>query len=184
MNKNTKTLLAALFLVAYLAVLLKFMVSTHHVPSCMGLPGIGPPGMGPPGMGPPGGGVVHGVLKIVRSNYVPFKTILPYLRGYPTWIDAIRNLLGNIILFMPLGFLLPLLYRPISWKSVLGIAVAFSLCIETLQLVLRAGIFDVDDILFNTLGVMLGYLVFLLLTNRHLRRWGTVRLRMTLWNVA
>jgi glycopeptide antibiotics resistance protein len=104
------------------------------------------------------------VREIVHNNYVPLKTILPYLRGYPTWIGAIGNLLGNIIPFMPLGFLLPLLYRPISWKGVLGIAVAFSLCIEILQLVLRVGTFDVDDILLNTLGVMLGYLVFLLLT--------------------
>src|SRR5262245_9280635 len=103
MNKNTKTLLATIFLVAYLAVLLMFMLSTHHVP---------------PGE-PPGGGVVPGVPKIVHSNYVPFKTILPYLRGYPRWINAIQNLLGNFILLMPLGFLLPLLYRPISWKGVL-----------------------------------------------------------------
>src|SRR5205085_1758774 len=101
-----------------------------------------------------------------------------------TWINAIQNLLGNIILFMPPGFLLPLLYRPISWKGVLGIAVVSSLCIETLQRVLRAGIFDVDDILLNTLGALLGYLVLLLLTNRCLRQGGTVRLRMTLWNVA
>src|SRR5688500_5036209 len=115
MNRNSKTLLAALVFAAYLAVLLKFMVSTHHPLS----------GMGPPGMGPPGGGVAPGALEIVHGNYLPFKTILPYLRGYPTWINALQNLLGNILLFIPLGFLLPLLCRPISWKGVLGIAVAF-----------------------------------------------------------
>jgi glycopeptide antibiotics resistance protein len=179
MNKYAKTLLSALFLVAYLAVLLKFMMSTHPLP-----PGMGSPGMGSPDiMGPPGGGVVPGAPEIAH-NYVPFKTILPYLRGHPTWRDALRNLLGNILLFLPLGFLLPLLYRRISWKSVLGIAAALSLGIETLQLTLRAGIFDVDDLLLNALGALLGYLAFLLLTNQPLPRWGTVRLRMTLWNVA
>jgi D-alanyl-D-alanine carboxypeptidase len=82
-------------------------------------------------------------------------------RGVPPGAPGDRH---SAIPFMPLGLLLPLLYRPISWKGVLGIAVAFSLCIETLQLVLRVGTFDVDDILLNTLGVMLGYFVFLLLT--------------------
>jgi heavy metal sensor kinase len=182
MNKNTRTLLIAFFLVAYLAVLLKLTVFKdltfnvfllhYHVP-------------------------LGRVLGMVHTNAMPFRTILPYLRGHPRWSVAISNLLRNIIPFMPLGFLLPLLYRPISWKGVLGIAVANSLCIETLQLVLRADAFDVDDILLNTTGVMLGYLAFLLLTNRkqetegdeqgfalYLRRWSTVRLRMTLWNVA
>jgi heavy metal sensor kinase len=177
MNKNSKTLLAALFLVAYLAVLLKsfvfkglnFNVFFLHFRISSG-----------------------GMSGILHNNYVPFKTILSYLRGYPGWGVALVNLLGNIIPFMPLGFLLPLLYRPISWKGVLGIGGAYSLCIETLQLGLRVGAFDVDDILLNTLGVMLGYLTFLCLKNRKfapspgrpLPRWGTVRLRMTLWNVA
>ncbi len=93
-------------------------------------------------------------------NFVPLKTILPYLTGYPTWIVARNNLLGNIIPFIPLGFLVPLFYHSISWKGILGIAVALSLCIEILQLVLRAGTFDVDDILLNVLGVALGYALF------------------------
>ncbi len=105
-----------------------------------------------------------------------------------------RNLLGNIVLTVPLGVLLPLLYRHIAWKGVLGIGVVLSLCIETLQLTMRAGIFDVDDILLNTLGSVVGYIVFSLFTNKKQNasstiggdagRWGTVRLRMTLWNVA
>jgi glycopeptide antibiotics resistance protein len=148
MNKKTKTLLATISLVAYLAVLLKLFVFKDFSFSIFSLHYRYP------------------VLWMVDNNYVPLKTILPYLIGHPTWIDAIRNVLGNIIPFMPIGFLLPLVYRPISWKGVLGIAVAFSLCIEIPQLVLRAGIFDVDDILLNTLGGMLGYLVFLLLTKR------------------
>ncbi len=41
-------------------------------------------------------------------NFIPFKTILPYLTGYPTWIVARDNLLGNIVTFIPLGILAPL----------------------------------------------------------------------------
>ncbi len=127
---STKRIFFLALLLIYLLVLLKFMVATHHVPS--------------------------GRLDDYEYNLVPLKTILPYLTGYPNWIVARNNLLGNIILFMPLGFLLALFYRPISWKGILGIAVALSFCIEILQLVLRAGSFDVDDILLNTFGAVVG----------------------------
>lgn len=182
MNKNIKTLLPALCLVAYLAVLLKFFVFKDLAFNVFFLRFRISSGK---------------ASEIVQNNYVPFKTILMYLGGHPGWGVALVNLLGNIIPFMPIGFLLPLLFRSISWKGVSGIAVASSLCIETLQLVFRVGAFDVDDILLNTLGVLLGYLAFMRLTNRkseaggrmqrlarYLPRWGTVRLRMTLWNVA
>lgn len=144
MNKKTKTLIAATFLVAYLAGLLKLFVFkfTAHLPSgvTLRLGGYGSYGY----------------------NIVPFKTILEY-GAHPWGIIAMGNLLGNIALFMPVGFLLPLVYRPISWKGVLGIAAAFSLCIEVLQLVLRSGASDVDDIILNALGGVLGYAAFLLL---------------------
>lgn len=151
-NKNTKTLLAAVLPVAYLAALLKFFVFKGI---SLSIP------------------FAHfryrvssgRVLRAVHNNYVPLRTIERYLHGHQSVIAA-SNLLGNIIPFMPLGFLLPLFYRTISWKGVLGIAIAFSLCIETLQLVLHTGTFDVDDILLNALGVMLGYGVFLLLAKR------------------
>jgi glycopeptide antibiotics resistance protein len=144
MNENTKPLVAGVFLVAYLAVLLRLFVFkfTVHLPSgvVLKLGGYGDYGY----------------------NLVPFRTIFEYLSGYPWGMIVIANLLGNIILFMPLGFLLPLVYRPVSWKGVLGISVAFSLCIEILQLVLRAGASDVDDIILNALGGVLGYVAFML----------------------
>lgn len=97
-------------------------------------------------------------------NFVPFKTIVPYLFGYKGWIIAGVNLVGNIALLVPIGFLLPSLYKNITWRTSLIVAGASGLLIELLQTVLRVGIFDIDDVILNTLGVMIGYFAFIILT--------------------
>lgn len=75
----------------------------------------------------------------------------------------IANIFGNVIAFMPYGFFLPLLnkaYR--KFYIIVILSIIFSLIIETAQLLLKVGVFDVDDILMNSLGGILGYLVFLI----------------------
>ncbi len=96
-------------------------------------------------------------------NFVPLRTILPYLLGYKGWIIAGINLFGNIALLVPIGFLIPFVYRNISWKKCLALAFVSGLAIETMQTVLRVGIFDIDDVLLNALGVMVGFWAFLIL---------------------
>lgn len=98
------------------------------------------------------------------ANLMPFKTILPYLMGEKGWIIAGINLVGNIIFLIPVGFLLPLAFPKINWKIMLLLAVAAGFLIEGMQVVLRVGIFDIDDVLLNALGVILGYGVYLLLS--------------------
>ena len=73
---------------------------------------------------------------------------------------------------MPFGFLVPVLYREqrkgVHFKGhyfrsglfVTFLGFAFSLVVETIQLVTKVGCFDVDDILLNTIGGVLGYIVF------------------------
>ncbi len=90
------------------------------------------------------------------ANFIPFKTIAPYLLGYKGWIIAGINLLGNIILLVPVGFLLPFLYPNVSWKKSLVFGVIAGLSLEVLQVILRVGIFDIDDVMLNALGVMIG----------------------------
>src|SRR4249919_1402390 len=86
-------------------------------------------------------------------NYLPFKTILPYLRGEPNWFFAILNLGGNIGLLVPIGFLFPFVYRKMTWQTSLALAVAFGLTIEGMELMFHVGIFDIDDLILNALGV-------------------------------
>lgn len=73
----------------------------------------------------------------------------------------IVNIFGNIFAFTPLGFLLPLLNRMYRKFYIIAIlSILFSLIIETSQLLLKVGVFDVDDILMNSIGGILGYLAF------------------------
>lgn len=95
-------------------------------------------------------------------NFLPFKTILPYLLGHKGLIIAGVNLIGNIALLVPIGFLLPFIYPNVKWKSSLFIAITAGFSIEIMQVVLGVGIFDIDDILLNALGVMIGYWAFLI----------------------
>lgn len=68
------------------------------------------------------------------------------------------NLLGNIVPFVPFGFLLPFVA---SWAGtlarVLAIGLLFVLCAELFQFFTRLGSFDVDDVLLNMTGILLGY---------------------------
>lgn len=77
------------------------------------------------------------------------------------WKNVLVNLVGNIAAFVPFGFFLPLLKR--EWNRffyVMLASLAFSLVVETLQLLWRVGAFDVDDLLLNTMGGILGLLGF------------------------
>ena len=94
---------------------------------------------------------------LLHANYVPFKTILPQLRGQPRWSSAIINLVENTVLFVPVGFLLLLVYRKMKWQKSLVLAVAVGVTMEVMQGVLRVGVVDVDDVILNALGVMSGY---------------------------
>jgi glycopeptide antibiotics resistance protein len=95
-----------------------------------------------------------------QANFLPFKTILPYLLGYKGWVIAGINLFGNIGLLVPVGFLIPLACQKMTWKKTLIIAVASGLIIEGMQVIFRVGIFDIDDVILNGLGVIIGYWIF------------------------
>src|SRR6187551_161599 len=97
------------------------------------------------------------------ANFVPFKTILPYLLGYKGWIIAGINLIGNILLLVPIGFIVPFISQNMTWKKSLALAVATGLSLEVLQTVLRVGIFDIDDVILNALGAIIGYCAFVIL---------------------
>jgi glycopeptide antibiotics resistance protein len=100
------------------------------------------------------------------GNFTPFKTIWPLLNGRTNHLIALVNLLGNIVPFMPVGFLAPLVYRKMTWQKSLVLAIAVGLVMEGMEVVFRVGIFDVDDVLLNALGVMIGYGIFAVFVRR------------------
>lgn len=92
-------------------------------------------------------------------NFHPFEMILFYAAGNQVNSDiAFNNLAGNLMLLMPLGLLLPFLfYKCKSFVTVTAIAFCVSFLIELVQFSLQIGMADIDDVLLNTFGAMVGY---------------------------
>ncbi|WP_286680770.1 VanZ family protein [Tepidanaerobacter sp. EBM-49] len=104
-------------------------------------------------------------VRLESANFIPTKTIFRFVVISKNLRVSAENLLGNIAIFAPLGFLLPvILKRKIhSLKSVVTASFFVSLAMETAQLLFNLGIFDVDDILLNMLGAILGYAFYRLI---------------------
>ena len=95
-------------------------------------------------------------------NLIPFKTIWGYVTDVMAkrWMLglAVKNVLGNFILFYPMGIFLPCLFRKArTVKKTLLIALCTILSVEIVQLVFRLGIFDIDDLILNMTGWILGF---------------------------
>ncbi|WP_163101630.1 VanZ family protein [Peribacillus alkalitolerans] len=93
------------------------------------------------------------------SNFVPFASIYELLNSH-YYMVSLKNILGNIILFVPLGFILVLKYKRINnLRNVILVGLLTSLLIELIQLTLPNRAFDIDDIILNALGTMIGFLI-------------------------
>ncbi|AHF07116.1 VanZ family protein [Desulfitobacterium metallireducens] len=104
----------------------------------------------------------------IRYNLIPFKTIFSYIMGMGKYkLDVwFFNLFGNIFAFMPMGFLLPLIFQSLkSFKRITSITFLISSFLEMIQFWLKLGITDIDDVILNTLGGLVGYL-FLILSRK------------------
>jgi glycopeptide antibiotics resistance protein len=107
----------------------------------------------------------RGQMTNVSYNLIPFKTVLNYIQnsGHLNFEVLFYNLAGNVAAFMPLGFLLPLAFKRFKAAKTFMVAFALILFAEVMQLVSRRGVFDVDDLLLNMLGSIIGYGIYRLL---------------------
>lgn len=81
------------------------------------------------------------------------------------------NVVMNVAAFAPFGFFLPIIStRHKKFISVFLLSLELTLAIESLQLFFKVGIFDVDDIIMNTLGGVIGYLVYYIVRNMERKR--------------
>jgi len=97
----------------------------------------------------------------VSNNFVPFREILRYKIGskYFLW-----NVLGNILIFLPFGFLLGLYLKSKRATKPVIITLIASLTIECVQMFIGRS-FDVDDILLNCIGGFIGSILFITLND-------------------
>lgn len=110
-----------------------------------------------------------GASRYVHDNTHPGQTLRLYL-DQPSVRAAVLEIGGNIALLMPLGVLLPVLSTRFRGPLRILLAVGLvSLCIETAQGTMIAGrAFDADDVILNTAGAVLAYL----LVGRRISRWA------------
>lgn len=108
----------------------------------------------------------YGPVNYMNINLVPFNKFTEIResaqRGIFSYI--VNEVIGNIALFVPIGFLLPLLWKRFEkiW-AVLICCLSISLAIEIIQLGISLRATDVDDLILNTLGGIIGYLAYALI---------------------
>ncbi len=97
-------------------------------------------------------------------NLVPFKSIMNYLNGdLVARAFAVNNILGNIVLFFPLGVYISLLNTNKNTGVSVCLVAFISAAAEAAQYLFRVGTLDIDDVILNTLGGLAGILTFKLI---------------------
>lgn len=99
-----------------------------------------------------------------QPHVKPFETISIYVSNAHAVNDwFFKNLACNILMFVPFGLLLPLFATKRRVWHILWAGVSAAGLIEVVQLITSFGIFDIDDIILNTVGVLIGFLIYKLL---------------------
>ncbi|MFD5107845.1 VanZ family protein [Streptomyces cinereoruber] len=117
-------------------------------------------------------------VPLTHSNLTPGSSIRAYL-GQPEFVETVKQLGGNVLLGVPFGILLPLLSRRTrGLVRVALLTIVTMLFVELVQGALITGrAFDIDDVMLNTAGALLGYL----LVGRRLGRAVHPRVRRRWW---
>lgn len=100
-----------------------------------------------------------GRLPVPKIEWIPFVDTIRVLSDSSTpGFGAFANIVGNVLMFLPLGLLLPLFWKYFGemHRTVL-FGLGLSVSIELIQLV-SGGVTSIDDVMLNTLGAALGYM--------------------------
>lgn len=118
-----------------------------------------------------------GVMEDYHYNLTPLREIKrfwEYRDQLGIW--SVVNLFGNVLVFVPFGFFEPMASKKRSFLGTVADGLFLSMVVEVFQLVSKVGRFDVDDLILNTLGAIVGYLLFLI-CNAMRRMYGAKRSR-------
>lgn len=108
----------------------------------------------------------------VGVNYEPFysfKMFYPLLKSdyMPYRYLAFENLFGNILMFIPMGFYLPSLFKKQKiFLIMLLTVICISTSIECIQFFTKLGTSDIDDIILNVFGAIIGYIFYLIVKGK------------------
>ena len=93
------------------------------------------------------------------SNYVPFHEMFRYQFGSRLFF---KNVIGNMLLFVPYGFFVAYFLKLERPRAAIILSLLVSITIEVTQLLIGR-VFDIDDIILNFVGAILGYYIYHLL---------------------
>lgn len=112
-------------------------------------------------------------------NFIPLRFMYDMFSGRYAGehAAALAKVLGGAALFVPLGFMLSLLWRGASWAKALLGAAALSLFVELCQLVMPYRIADIDDVIFASLGGFLGFCVYRLIKAEAVERFRVNKIK-------
>ena len=88
---------------------------------------------------------------------LPLVSTILFVQNTTSWESIIINLFGNIIMFIPFGFLGWLNAKYFSFKKLIVDFLSTLIIVEALQYLTRLGVFDIDDLALNSLGVWIGF---------------------------
>lgn len=100
-----------------------------------------------------------------NHNFIPFKSIVDTV-NYGSISIVLKQIAGNVLLFIPLGFAIPILFFKIANIKTIVIGFTVSLAIELIQA--TSGVFlgfnyrscDIDDLILNTIGTIIGLSIY------------------------
>lgn len=102
-----------------------------------------------------------------RYNFTPFREILIFWNGRHTlpFSTVFLNIAGNVIAFIPFGFFLPMLVKGKKKRFPFIFLCGFltTCSIEFVQLITKVGCCDIDDVILNSAGVIIGYILYAIL---------------------
>ena len=88
---------------------------------------------------------------------LPLVSTILFVQNTTSWESIIINLFGNIIMFIPFGFLGWLNVKYFSFKKLIVDFLSALIIVEALQYLTRLGVFDIDDLALNSIGVWIGF---------------------------
>ena len=102
-------------------------------------------------------------INIVRL--IPMFSTVGFVKQTILWKTIIVNIFGNILIFVPFGFL-GIVFPKLNQFWILILDFLFAIIIvESLQYFTRLGVFDIDDVILNTVGVAIGFWIY--------RKWAS-----------
>jgi len=93
-----------------------------------------------------------------EAALIPFRQLIGLFKR-PNHMLWFLQIILNIILFIPFGFMFPIIHQKLS-KATIAFGVLLSLAIEIMQYITGRGLADIDDLINNALGAVIGYFIY------------------------